>query len=224
MRRTPSLGTQDCHHVVRGALPVQEERTGARAEEHEPGNVHGSDRVEVHLGVQRPPEPVRGENVAAAVAYVRRHAGHGVKGLLDAGPDLLGGPATSARRAARRLGQIEQVRTLGLVELQCPGERVQNSLGHPAQIAPLETGVVVDADAGEKGDLLPAQPWDPAVAAIGGQACPIRADLCSARGQEVADLVPVVHTSDVTGGHGRSGRGYQYLYRQGLPRRRPRRV
>ena len=59
---------------------------------------------------------------------------------------------------------------LGLVELQRGGERLQNLLGGTAQIATLELGVVVDADAGEQGHLLAPQASDAPAAAVGRQA------------------------------------------------------
>jgi hypothetical protein len=97
------------------------------------------------------------------------------------------------------------VGALSFVEPKCPGERVQYALGHPVQIAALEAGVVIDADAGEQRDLFSAQPGNASIAAIGRQTRSVRAELGPARGQEVADLIPVVHTPDVTGDRGSVG-------------------
>jgi hypothetical protein len=49
------------------------------------------------------------------------------------------------RRGVGRPGQVEQVPALGLVQLQGLGEGVQHGLGDPAEVAPLQAGVVVDA-------------------------------------------------------------------------------
>ncbi len=52
----------------------------------------------------------------------------------------------------------------GIVELQRPSHRVQHALGRARQVPALEARVVVDADAGQQGDLLAAQPGDAALA------------------------------------------------------------
>ena len=199
--RVPAgLAAQHRHDVVRRPRPVEEEGVGAGVEEDEPGDVHRAGRVEVHLRIERVAEPVGGEDVAAGVPHVRRHPGHGVEGLLDAGPDLLrAGPPPGSYGAVGRPGQVEQMDPLGLVELQRGGQGVEDALGDPAEIAPLEPDVVVDADPGEQGDLLPAEPGDASVAAVRGQAGPIRADPGPPRAQELARLLPVVHTPDPTG-------------------------
>src|SRR5215212_11056361 len=86
----------------------------------------------------------------------------------------------------------------GVVELQRPGQRLQDALGDAAETAAFEPGVVIDADAGEQRDLLPAQPSHPAVAAVHRQASPLRSDLGAPGGEEIADLRPVVHDVDAT--------------------------
>jgi hypothetical protein len=40
-------------------------------------------------------------------------------------------------------------------QLQCDNQRIQHRLRHPAQIAPLQPGVVLDAHSGQLGDLRP---------------------------------------------------------------------
>ena len=54
--------------------------------------------------------------------------------------------------------------TLGVVELQGPGQRVEDALGDPGEVAALELGVVLDADPGQVGDLAAPQPGHPPVA------------------------------------------------------------
>jgi hypothetical protein len=90
------------------------------------------------------------------------------------------------------------VRALGLVQLQGAGERAEHTVGHAAGVAALEPGVVVDADPGQQRHLLAAQPGDAPVPAVGGQPRLIRGDPGPPRGQEVADLVPVVHDHEAT--------------------------
>src|SRR3954470_8088158 len=90
------------------------------------------------------------------------------------------------------------MRPFGVVELQRAGQRLQHAFGDAAEAAPFEPGVVVDTDTGEQRDLLPAQPAHPAVAAVHGQASPLRGDLGAPGGEEIADLRPVVHDLDAT--------------------------
>jgi hypothetical protein len=71
--------------------------------------------------------------------------------VLHARPDpLLRRAATGSRRRARRPREVEEVRTLRLVELQGTGQRLQNAFGNPAHVPALEAGVVVDADPGKQ--------------------------------------------------------------------------
>src|SRR3954468_9397188 len=86
----------------------------------------------------------------------------------------------------------------GVVELQRACERLEDAVGDAAEVAALEPGVVIDADAGEQRDLFPAQPAHPAVAAVHGQASPLRGDPGAPGGEETADLRPVVHDLDAT--------------------------
>ena len=111
------------------------------------------------------------------------------------------GPAAGARRRPGGAGEVEQVRALGLVELQAARERFEHAFGDAAQVAALHLGVVVDADAGEHRRLFAAQAGDAAGVAEDGQAGLLRGDPRSARGEELADLVPGLHATE-----GRSGR------------------
>ena len=58
----------------------------------------------------------------------------------------------------------------GVVQLQRPGDALEDGVGGAGEVAAFHPDVVVDADPGEHRHLLPAQPCHPAVAAIGGQA------------------------------------------------------
>jgi hypothetical protein len=55
--------------------------------------------------------------------------------------------------------EVEQVRALGIVELQRSRERLEHAVRHAAGVAALQALVVLDADAGQRGDLLAAQPF-----------------------------------------------------------------
>jgi hypothetical protein len=111
-----------------------------------------------HLPVQRAAECVGAEDVEAVVADVPGGAGHRVEELLHRGADaLLGHPA--ARRSGqglRGVGEVEQVRALGVVELQRARQRVEHAVGGSGEVAALQAGVVGGADTGEDSDLLAA--------------------------------------------------------------------
>jgi hypothetical protein len=98
----------------------------------EPSEVGGSLRVGVHLGVEGPGEPVRGEQVHAAVAHERGSFGDGVEGPLQAavrGP-LLRAAAPGAQKgdaAVRGSGEVEQMGPFGVVELQRASDRVEHA-------------------------------------------------------------------------------------------------
>src|SRR5439155_21918580 len=89
--------------------------------------------------------------------------------------------------------KVEQMRTLGLVELKRTSQRLEHVLRHATHVPALKPGVVVDADSGEQRDLLTAKPWNAAVVAVDGQTHLVRRDLGSPGGQELADLGPGVH-------------------------------
>jgi len=53
-----------------------------------------------------------------------------------------------------RVGEVEQVRTFGLVELERTGEGFEDRLGDAGEVPAFEACVVVGADAGQQCDLL----------------------------------------------------------------------
>jgi hypothetical protein len=87
--------------------------------------------------------------------------------------------------------------TLGVVELERAGDRVQYPGRHSGQGTAFQFGVVLDADASQGGDLAAAQPRDPAAADV-GQAGLLWGDLGPPRDEELADLGAVVHGFDGT--------------------------
>jgi hypothetical protein len=66
--------------------------------------------------------------------------------------------ASRGRDAVGGTGQIEQVRSFGVVEPECRGDRLEHRGRRAGDGAAFESGVVLDADLGEGGDLAPAQP------------------------------------------------------------------
>ena len=182
-------GAQHGDDLAGGPFPVEVEGGGARVQEHEPGGVHGPGRGDEHLRVQRVAERVAGEDVEPVVADERGATGDRVEDLLHRGTHLLLGAARAARGkdGLRGAGQVEQVRALGVVELQRAGERVEHAVGDAAHVAALQARVVRDADAGQHGHLLAPQAGH-AARPVGRQPGLLRADPPAARGQELADL------------------------------------
>jgi hypothetical protein len=93
----------------------------------------------------------------------------------------------AASSLAAGAGEIEEMRALGLVELQGPGERFEHAVGDAVDVPTLDPGVVGDAEASQDGDLLASQAGD-AAAAVGGQAGLLGGDLGPAGGQKLSDL------------------------------------
>ncbi|MDA0168511.1 hypothetical protein OJ998_05370 [Solirubrobacter taibaiensis] len=87
----------------------------------------------------------------------------------------------------RGTGEVEQVRALGVVELQRPGEGAQHVVGDAAHVTAFQARVVRDAHARQHGDLLAAQARH-APGPVGRQPGLLRGDPPAARGQELADL------------------------------------
>ena len=146
--------------------------------------------VEV-LRVEGAAQSVRGQEVHPSVPHERRCGDDRVEHALHARPQALRrSAAATSRSRARRAGEIEEMCTLGFVELQGAGERLEDRLRDAGAVAAFEAGVVVDADAGKQRDLLTAQSGDAAVACRTGQARLLGRDPGPARGQELADLAP----------------------------------
>src|SRR6266540_4333182 len=112
---------------------------------------------------------------------------------------LLTNAAAPVRSRPRRLcsaGEIEEVRTLGVVELERPSQCLQHALGDPAHVSALQAGVVRSADAGQDGDLLATESGN-AATAVGGQPRLLGRDPGAAGGEELADLLLRLHASSV---------------------------
>jgi hypothetical protein len=92
----------------------------------------------------------------------------------------------------RGAGEVEQVRALGVVELQRARQRFEHAVRRPGQVAALQARVVGDAHAGQHRDLLAAQARD-AAGAVVGQPDVGGLELRSPGGEELADLGARVH-------------------------------
>ena len=103
----------------------------------------------------------------ASVSDVRRRSRHRVQGALDVRPHpLLRRAPACRRRRVRGARKVEEMRPLGIIELQRTRQRLQDAFRDSVHVPPLEAGVVVDADAGQDRHLLAAEPWDAAAIAV----------------------------------------------------------
>jgi hypothetical protein len=117
-----------------------------------------------------------------------------------AGPQLAevvaaGGQLADERgqRAVEGAGDGAEVGLFGGVELQRAGDGLQDAVGGVAERAALQPDVVVDAQPGQGGDLLAAQPRHPPLAPGHRQPDRLGADPRPAGGQKLRDLGPLVH-------------------------------
>src|SRR5206468_10284674 len=127
-------------------------------------------------------------DVKAAVPHEGGGFRDGVEHSLDAGTHRLGRSAAAARSFLRRADQLEEVRSLDVVELKRLADGVEDVLGDPPNAAALQLDVVLDADPGEHGHLIAPQPGHTTAPAISRQPCPLRRDARPAGGQKLADL------------------------------------
>jgi hypothetical protein len=117
-------------------------------------------------------------------------------GLLSALGVAAPGPGEDVS-AVGGVRQVQQVGALGVIELQHAGDCFEDGRGDAGEIASLEFGVVLDAHVGQRSDLTAAQPGHTPSGSC-RQSCLLGADLRSPRGEELADLLTVVHAFDGT--------------------------
>ena len=87
---------------------------------------------------------------------------------------------------------------LGVIELEGAGEGLEDAVGDAGRVAAFELGVIGDADAGERGDLLAAQPGNATRAsAEGAEARLCGRDPAAPGGEELLDLPLCVHQPKV---------------------------
>ncbi|GAP60058.1 hypothetical protein AHiyo1_34930 [Arthrobacter sp. Hiyo1] len=153
------LGAEDGNHIVGGEFPIREEPPGPFfIQEYEACVVGGPDWVDVHLGMQSKAEFVGGKDVHAGVADECRRVSNGVKGELHTWPDLLWCGSTLPLACSGGTRQIEQVRTLSLVELEGPRQCLQDALRHSRKVPAFEPGVILNAHSGEGRDFAATEP------------------------------------------------------------------
>lgn len=108
------------------------------------------------LGVERASQAVRSEQVHATVAHEGRTGRHRIQGPLEARRCVSVRPEASTSRSGGRSGgggEVEEVGSFGVIELQRHGEAVENLRGDTADCATFDAGVVLDAHSGQDGDL-----------------------------------------------------------------------
>jgi hypothetical protein len=143
-------------------------------------------------GVKRATQRVGGDVVAVSST----RGGRGIQGVEDPlhlGPDapMVGATATRSEWPGGA-GEVKQMLAFGVVERQRVGEPLQHELGHAAEVAALQSLVVLDADTGQRGDLFATQARH-APGAVARQSGLLRGDPCPARGEELGDVVARVH-------------------------------
>ena len=173
-------------------LPVGVEVARRRVQEGEARAVGRLLGAVEHRRVQRAAERVGGQVVAVDGADDRRRLDLVEQALHDRADARLGRPRAPRRDRARGARQIEEVRALGVVELQRPGQRFEHELGDAADLAALQAPVVVGADAGQRRDLLAAQAGHPPLA-VARQAGLLGRDLRPSAGEELGDVIGGVH-------------------------------
>ncbi len=141
-----------------GTVLTKTELAGGGIEEPESGEVDRRGRVVEGGCVEGAAERGGGEDVEASVADEGGNVGHPVEDELDAGPDLLRAATAGipGRFDVGGTGEVGQVQSLGLVELQRASDCVEHAFGDAGEVALLQAGVVVGTDPGEHRDLLAA--------------------------------------------------------------------
>jgi hypothetical protein len=168
--------------------------------------------VVVDLGVQGGAEAVGGEDVQSAVLHEGGDVGHRVQETLHSWPHALPcWTATGAGSGSRRSDEVVEVGSFCVVEVQRPGDAFEDIVGDALGVAALEAGVVLDAHSCEAGNFVSTEARDPAAGAVDRYARLFRGDPGSTGGEELSDLLAVVH-----GGHGTSASRVQ-----GVPVRTP---
>jgi hypothetical protein len=201
------LGAHDADAHLGEQLPVGVEVAGGGVEELEAGQVRSATAVADHRRVEGAPEGIGGQQVLVWVADEGHPLGDGLECPAQAQPRrVLGGstPPRAARGgdAVGRARQVEEVGAFGLVELQCPGQRLEDPGGCAGDLAALEAGVVLHAETGLRRDLAATQPGH-TPAAGGRETDLVRRDASTTGGEELthfpAQVLAVVHDVEPRG-------------------------
>jgi hypothetical protein len=146
--------------LPRSLLPVWVELAGALVEEDLARRVPLLAWERTEVDPERRREPVPREDVHPPSEDHGRDAVECVEQAPDLRPDALG--LWRAAPAGGGAGEVVQVRELVVVEAEGLRDRLQDLVRRLAGAALLEADVLVDADAGELGELLSAQAGHPA--------------------------------------------------------------
>ena len=195
------FGTKGGDGDVGEEVPVGVQASGLLVEEGEPREVRGAGGPGEDLRVHGPAQVVGEQQVAATVGDDRRSVAHRVEHPLEAGPGdpvrvAAAPPPGPGRRPVSGLREVVQVLAFRGVELERSRDRIEHAAGHARQVAALELGVVLDADASQRGHLAAAQARHPPVP-VDGEPQRLRGDLGATCTQEVAHLCPDVHEGHV---------------------------
>lgn len=144
---------------------------------------------------------VDGEQVHAAVAH-DCWGGETVQHPLQAGPWRPAFPGSppgphAGARAVSCVSQVEQVGPFGVIELQGPGDRIENGGRDAAEGSAFQLGVVLNAYSGKCSNLTAAQAGH-ATGANLRQTGLLWGEFGSPRDKELTDLGAVVHSDDST--------------------------
>ncbi|MDX6261329.1 MAG: hypothetical protein QOH84_3017 [Kribbellaceae bacterium] len=102
---------------------------------------------------------------------------------------------TRGRDPVRGPGEVEEVGSFGVIQLERSGEGFEHAGGGAGDLATLEPCVVLDAEPGDGRDLTAPQTGDTPGAGRGEPGL-VRSDARAAGREELAYLLTVVHDSD----------------------------
>ena len=170
VRVASGVQTQARHRVSGRPFPVGVEARGGLVEEDEAGEVPVAVRAGGEVREQGVAEPVGGQDVQAPALNDGGDTER-VQGPVEGGADSLRGERALASvpgRGGGGPGEVEEVSAFGVVQAQSAGDGVKDGLGDALGAASFQADVVVDADSGELGDFLAAQPRNAAGPGVGG--------------------------------------------------------
>ena len=217
-----AIGSRGVAHdrdgLVRHTLPIWIKSPRGGVQEQVPGGVHRPVDPGVERGPERLAELVGRDDVVGSVADKGGRAGDRVQHPLHVGPNLLSRPATPACHCGwlAGTGEVKEVRAFSVVELQCAGESFEHVVGYAREVASLDAGVVLHADAAQGGKRGTPQTRH-APRAVGSDPGLSRGDPPPARGQKLPDLGLELHEIEGNPQIPSGGRPCENPSQQGLP-------
>ncbi|CAI7977049.1 hypothetical protein FRAHR75_300014 [Frankia sp. Hr75.2] len=169
--------------------PVVEQVAGRGVEEDVAADVALLGRPAVHPREQPQPARVVCQQVASAADHVRGVGAQALQQQLDPGPhDATGGGRRLGGGPGSKSGQAAQMPVLNLLQQEDAGEGVDDGRAGAGLRPPFQTGVMVDADPRQGGQLLTAQAGRAAVPGADGQASLLGRHPSAASTQEAPQL------------------------------------